>query len=83
MNVKTSQVVRSPDDPWNEEIVAKLKEYIHRNPIDRKTKAKLVLGWLIHPFTHTWVRHKRYDDASDRIIDVGIVCYYCPTGKRQ
>lgn len=43
---------------------------------------KLRIGaWMHHLGVHHWVVWKTYDPISQRIIDQGRVCAFCPTGR--
>lgn len=80
---ETSQIVRDPREPWDDAIKRRLEELADGLPrISLFTSLKLAVGERIHPLgIHTWVRHKRWDQISDRLIDVGVVCMFCNQGK--
>ena len=81
---ETWQVVRSPEEDLSDELIAKLEALSEADPIPRSAKVKILLGQFLHRLgIHTWVRHRRWDERSDRMIDVGVVCWYCPTGRRK
>ena len=85
MNVtETSQVVRSPDEDVSAAIEERVLSLLEQEPpITLRVALKLRFGRMLHiGGIHTWVRHMRYDDASDRLIDVGLVCWFCSRGKR-
>lgn len=44
--------------------------------------ATLWLFKVIHPLgIHYWVKWRQYDEASDRLLHMGLVCRYCPKGR--
>lgn len=80
-----SQVVHDPRHPdQSAELMARLRALADQEPkMSFWTHLKLDLGELLHPLgVHTWVRHKTLDHASDTLVDVGIVCWFCTKGKR-
>ena len=81
---ETSQVVRSPDETMTAAIEERILDLIEEQaPLTGRTSIKLRIGQLLHLLSiHTWVRHMRYDDASDKLVDVGMVCWFCSRGKR-
>jgi len=86
MNVtEFSQVVREPgDEQWTEEIYHRVGELLDQEPWTKEVYIKLTIGRILHPFgIHSWVRHKRYDFASMKLIDVGRVCWFCPRAYRR
>lgn len=81
---EVSQIVHSPSDPdQSDELMGKLRALAAQEPMALRSHLKLTLGEALHQFgVHTWVRHKRLDTTSDRLIDVGLVCFFCTKGKR-
>ena len=80
---EVSQIVHDPRHPdQSEELLGRLRKLADSEPpIRLKSHFKLSLGEVLHPLgVHTWVRHKTLD--SDHLIDVGLVCWFCPKGKR-
>lgn len=79
---ETSQIVHDPDA--SDALIIRIGELVYDEPqMSRRTELKITLGRILHPFgIHTWVRHKRYDETSDRLVDVGLVCWHCPLGRR-
>lgn len=78
-----SQIVHSPNDPdQSDELMARLRLLADQEPqLSWRSGLKLMLGEALHPLgIHTWVRHKTLD--QDQLVDVGLVCWFCPKGKR-
>ncbi len=79
---ETWQAVVDPDRDPPDELIAKLEAMAAADPLSVSTKLKILLGAVLHRLgIHTWVRHRRYDEGSDRMVDVGIVCWFCSEGR--
>lgn len=78
-----SQIVRDPEEPWDDDIERRLWELADELPVPSLRSAlKMAWGEVTHRFgVHTWVRHKRYDEVSDSLVDVGTVCLFCSRGR--
>ena len=76
------QIVLDPEDDRSIEVrVTQLAMEMPKT--SWRVGARLWFGFAIHPLgIHTFVRHKRYDEVSDRLIDVGRVCMFCTLGLR-
>lgn len=47
-------------------------------------KIKLVVSRLLHPLgMHFWVTWNSYDPATDRLLEMGLTCMFCPLGKTR
>lgn len=80
-----SQIVHSPKHPdQSDELLARLRLLAEQEPeLTWRVGFKLMLGEALHPLgIHTWVRHKTLDDSGRQLVDVGLVCWFCPKGKR-
>ncbi len=78
------QVVLPPgtDQATIEHVIEKVEPLQARLPMLLRIKA--VIGRLLHPIgVHYWVVWHSYDAASDRLVDAGLTCRYCPEGRLQ
>lgn len=81
MNADTSQIVMPPDG--RQDTFAERIEELAKGlpPMKRRTAAKLYYGLAIHWLGfHTYVRHMRYDNSSNKLVNVGRVCMFCSRG---
>lgn len=77
------RLVRSPSEPLTTKIAARMNELSDAQPaISKRMAVKILFHGIFHRFgSHYWVRHYRYDDASDKLVDVGRVCWFCPRAR--
>lgn len=79
------QIVIDPEDR-SDQLLEAVYRLAEADPplIDTKTKVYLWVRLMLHPLVHTFVRMKRYDKASHRLIDTGWrVCMYCSKATTQ
>ena len=76
------QVVLSEDTSMETvtKALAKVETLQRRAPTALLIKS--VIARLLHPLRiHYWVSWLTYDPASDRLIEMGLTCRFCPKGK--
>ena len=65
-----------------EKIVAKVEPLQRRT--SNATRARIIVAKLLHPLgMHLWVTWNSYDQASDRLLVMGLTCMFCPLGKHH
>jgi len=81
---KIHQVVLSPstEQAIIDKVEAKIEGLQERASLWLKIKS--LIGALIHPLGfHFWVSWVSYDVASDRLVDTGLTCRFCPLSRQM
>lgn len=80
------QIVLPPgtDQATIEKVTAKVDALESQGQVSNWTKVRIVIAHVLHPVgVHFWVRWVSYDAATDRLIDTGMTCRFCPLARLQ
>lgn len=76
------QVVVTPgtDRETIEKITAKIEPLQRR--IGWGLRTQVVIARALHPLgVHYWVTYNTYDPSTDKLLDMGLTCRFCPLAQ--